>query len=95
MRGAISKSGVMPRWPADKGNAGGQGVHREVGSEGHEEKQRAVVDKKDEPVGQRWGKVEPALWRRRRYSCTHRTKVCADGTLRKIYALPREGSSGS
>jgi len=23
-------------------------------------------DSKDEPVGQRWGKVEPALWRRRR-----------------------------
>jgi hypothetical protein len=43
---------------------GGQGVHREVESEGHEEKYRAVIDRghpKDEPVGQRWGKVEPAL----------------------------------
>ena len=43
---------------------GGQGVHREVGSEGHEEKYRAVIDggyPDDEPVGQRWGKVEPAL----------------------------------
>src|SRR5215472_9522735 len=33
------------------------------------EKYRAVVNggySKDEPVGQRWGKVEPALWRRRR-----------------------------
>jgi hypothetical protein len=29
------------------------------------------------------------------FSSSHRTKVCADGTLRKIYALPREGSSGS
>jgi len=38
----------------------------------------------DEPVGQRWGKVEPALWRRRRYSSTHRTKVCAGGTVGKI-----------
>jgi len=38
----------------------------------------------DEPVGQRWGKVEPALWRRRRFSFTHRTKVFADGTVRKI-----------
>jgi len=85
----------MPRWPASKEIAGGQGVHREVGSEGLAEKQRAVVDKQDEPVGQRWGKVEPALWGRRRYSSTHRTKVCADGTLRKICALPREGSSGS
>jgi len=85
----------MPRWPVGKGGTGGQGVHREVGSEGLAEKQRAVVDRKDEPVGQRWGKVEPALWRRRRYSSSHRTKVCAGGTLRKIYALPREGSSGS
>jgi hypothetical protein len=41
---------------------------------------------KDEPVGQRWGKVEPALWRRRRFSFTHCTKVFADGTVRKIWA---------
>ena len=44
--------------------AGGQGVHREVESEGHEEKYRAVIDgghPEDEPVGQRWGKVELAL----------------------------------
>ena len=43
---------------------GRQGVHREVGSEGHEEKYRAVIDggyPEDELVGQRWGKVEPAL----------------------------------
>ena len=43
---------------------GGQGVHCEVESEGHEEKYRAVIDggcPDDEPVGQRWGKVEPAL----------------------------------
>ena len=49
--------------------SGGQGVHREVESEGHAEKYRAVVDggcPEDEPVGQRWGKVEPALCRRRR-----------------------------
>src|ERR1017187_3943981 len=48
---------------------GGQGVHREVESKGHEEKYRAVIDEgylEDEPVGQRWGKVEPAVWRRRR-----------------------------
>jgi hypothetical protein len=33
-------------------------------SEGYEEKYRAVIDggyPDDEPVGQRWGKVEPAL----------------------------------
>ena len=40
----------------------------------------------DEQVGQRWDQVEPALWGRRRYSFTHRTKVFADGTIRKIYA---------
>ncbi len=55
-------------------------------SEGHEEKYRAVIDggyPEDEPVGQRRGKVEPALWRRRRYSFTRRTKVFADGTVQK------------
>ena len=34
-------------------------------SEGHEEKYRAAVDggyPDDERVGQRWGKVESALW---------------------------------
>jgi hypothetical protein len=44
--------------------SGGQGVHREVESEGHEEKYRAVIDgghPEDELVGPRWGKVEPAL----------------------------------
>src|SRR6201993_3777529 len=49
--------------------SGGQGVHREVESEGHEKKYRAVIDgghPDDEPVGRRWGKVEPALWGRRR-----------------------------
>ena len=68
---------------------GGQGARREVGSEGYAEKYRAVVDEgylKDEPVGQRWGKVEPALWGRRRHSFTHRTKVFAGGTIRKIHA---------
>ena len=46
------------------GFPGGQGVHREVESERHEEKYRAVIDEgylEDELVGQRWGKVEPAL----------------------------------
>jgi hypothetical protein len=54
---------------------GGQGVYCEVESEGHAENCR---------VGQRWGKVEPALRRRRRFSSTHRTKVCADCTAGKI-----------
>src|SRR5437867_9419857 len=58
----------MRRRPKEQ-SFGGQGVHREVESAGHEEKYRAVIDggcPGDEPVGQRWGKVEPALWRRRR-----------------------------
>jgi hypothetical protein len=59
-------SGVTPRGP---GKPAGQGVHREVESEGLQEKYQAVIDGgclSDEPVGQRRGKVEPALWRRRR-----------------------------
>jgi hypothetical protein len=65
MRGAISESGGNSSLAGEI--AGGQGVHREVESEGHEEKYRAAIEEKhDEPVGQRWGKVEPALWRRRR-----------------------------
>ena len=54
----------MRRWPKAEVVFGGQGVHREVESEGHEEKYRAVIDgghPEDELVGQRWGKVEPAL----------------------------------
>jgi hypothetical protein len=51
-------------------------------SEGHEEKYRAVIDgeTQDEPVGQRWDKVEPALWWRRRSHSPTYTKVFADGT---------------
>ena len=68
---------------------GGQGVRREVESERHEEKDRAVIKEAtpDEPVGQRWGKVESALWGRRRYSFTHRNKVYAGGTIRKNRAM--------
>jgi hypothetical protein len=68
---------------------GGQGVYREVESERHEEKDRAVIKEAtpDEPVGQRWGKVESALWGRRRYSFTHRNKVYAGGTIRKNRAM--------
>jgi hypothetical protein len=68
---------------------GGQGVRREAGSERHVEKYRAVIEgghPHDEPVGQRWGKVEPALWGRRRVSSTPRIKVFAGGTVRKIKA---------
>ena len=41
--------------------SGGQGVHREMESEGHEEKFRAVIkgSPSDEPVGQRWVRSSP------------------------------------
>ena len=60
----------MPCRPAAQ-VGGGQGVRSDPESEGFEEKYRAVInggDPDDEQVGQRWGKVEPALWGRRRYS---------------------------
>ena len=53
--------------------SGGQGVHREVESEGHEEKSRAVINggySDDEPVSQRWRQVELELRKRRRFSFT-------------------------
>ena len=59
--------------------SGGQGVHREVESEGHEEKYRAVIEgdnPPDEPVGLRWGKVESALLRRRRSHSPPHQGVC-------------------
>jgi hypothetical protein len=44
-----------------------------VESEGLAENHRVVIDgshPEDEPVGQRWGMVEPALWRRRHLGST-------------------------
>lgn len=62
-RSVISKGGTGK--PLAPGNIrGGQGVHREVESEGSAEKYRAVINGSypdDEPVGQRGDKVEPAL----------------------------------
>src|SRR5260370_35445446 len=58
----------------------GQGVRREAGSERHAEKYRAVIEGghlQDEPVGQRWGKVEPALWGRRGGRSTNVSMVLA------------------
>jgi hypothetical protein len=63
MRGAISEGGGNASLAREQWALEGS-VHREVGSEGHEEKYRAVVDggnSDDEPVGLRWDKVEPAL----------------------------------
>ena len=65
MRDIISKSWCKklagPEGQRDR--KGGQGVRREAESERHEEKDRAVIkgETSDEPVGQRWEKVESAL----------------------------------
>jgi len=66
--GSISKSGGNASL-AEAISFGGQGVHREVRSEGLAENHRVVINGShpaDEPVGQRWVMVEPALWGRRR-----------------------------
>jgi hypothetical protein len=78
-----SSNGITPS------SYGGGYQPRSSESEGFEEKYRAVINggnPEDEQVGQRWGKIEPALWGRTRYSFTHRTKVFADGTIRTIHA---------
>jgi hypothetical protein len=66
--------------------SGGQGVRCEAESEGHEEKYRAVIEgchPEDELVGQGWGKVEPAIGRRRRSHSPTINTVIAGGTVRK------------
>ena len=58
MWGTQAKAGYRQGGPeATSPSTGGQGVHREVESEGHEEKYRAVINggnPEDEPVGQKW-----------------------------------------
>jgi len=76
LNGHEDESRTQPRRTCSHRSAipGGQGVRREAESEGHEEKCRAVIEGRhpeDELVGQGWGKVEPAVWRRRRFSFTH------------------------
>jgi hypothetical protein len=44
IRGAVSKGGGNASLASISNEAGGQGVHREVGSEGFEEKHRAVIE---------------------------------------------------
>jgi len=66
---------------------GGQGVRREAESEGHAEKYRAVAEaampwRTGRPkVGQGRARIMGA----KAFSFTHRTKVFADGTVRKIW----------
>ena len=62
------------------------GVRRKAESEGHEEKCRAVIKGRhpeDELVGRGWGKVEPAVRRRRRSHSPTRYMVIAGGTVWK------------
>src|ERR1035441_7988792 len=82
----------MPRRPAGL-LAGGQGVRSDPGSEGFEEKYRAVIEWERSLMNRSakdGARYEPALWGRRRYSFTHRTKVFAGGTIRKIHVRPQE-----
>jgi hypothetical protein len=88
MRDIISKSWCKklagPEGQRDR--KGGQGVRREAESEGPAEKYRAVIEgrhPKDELVGRGWGKVEPAIGRRRRSHSPTRYKVIAGGTVQK------------
>ena len=63
---------------------GGQGVHREVESEGHEEKYRAVIDRGCPKMGRpKVGQGRACTTKAKAFSFTHRTKVYADGTVRK------------
>src|SRR5215472_5818090 len=74
LNGHEGESWIQPRltWSQHLLFSGGPGVHHvedhKMESEGHEEKYRAVIDgeTQNEPVGQKWGKVEPAIMRRRR-----------------------------
>jgi hypothetical protein len=66
--------------------SGGQGVHREVESEGHEEKYRAVIDGGYPRRGTgrpKVGQGRACTMEAKAFSFTHRTKVFADGTVRK------------
>jgi len=62
--------------------SGGQGVHREVESEGHEEKYRAVINGVTPAMNRsaEGGLGRARTMRAKAYSFTHRTKVIADGT---------------
>ena len=64
---------------------GGQGVHREVGSEGHEEKYRAVIDGGYPEMNCRpeAGQGRACSMEAKAFSFTRRTKVFADGTVWK------------
>ena len=71
--------------PPNSQDHAGQGVHREVESEGHEEKYRVVVEG---AIRRRSGRSKVGQGRActmeaKAFSFTHRTKVFAHDTVRK------------
>src|SRR5450759_1441753 len=80
LNGHAGESRTQPRWTRSRSSqsSGGRGVHREVESERHGEKYRAVIEggyPGDELVGQRWGKPRARTMGAQAFSFTHRTKV--------------------
>jgi hypothetical protein len=89
LNGHADESWIQPRrtWRHRSVVPGGQGVRHEAESEGHEEKYRAVIEGRhpeDELVGRGWGKVEPAIGRRRRSHSPIRNKVIAAARYGRI-----------
>jgi hypothetical protein len=75
LHGHKGESRTQPRgtWSHLLQDSGGQGARREAGSAGLAENHRVVIagrHPQDEPVGPRWGMVEPALGRRRHEGST-------------------------
>ena len=87
LNGHEGESRIRPRrtWSRSLQFPGGQGVHREVESEGHEEKYRAVVNGATQGRTGRpkVGQGRACTTEAKAFSFTHRTKVFADGTVRK------------
>jgi hypothetical protein len=78
----------------EKGSQAGQGVHREVGSEGFAVNHRAVAEQ-GEPVGQNPGENRAGTMAAKEIlGAPGCIKVCAGGTVGKEHALPREVSYG-
>jgi len=64
---------------------GGQAVQREMESERHEEKYRAVIDGAAPKMNRsaKGGQGRACTMEAKAFPFTHRTKVFADGTVRK------------
>jgi len=82
------RQGEAPKFGLCQKTTGGQGVHREMESEGYAEKYRAVVEG---AILRRTGRPKVGQGRActmeaKAFSFTHRTKVFADGTVWKISA---------